>query len=62
MITLKQGDCLQLIQPIPDNSIDLILTDPPYGINFQSQWKKDKTQWMPKIKNDKKPFTDFIPI
>lgn len=61
MIELKQGDCLQLIQQISDNSIDLILTDPPYGINFQSQWKKDKTQWMPKIKNDKKPFTDFIP-
>lgn len=26
------GDCLQELKKIPDNSIDLILTDPPYGI------------------------------
>lgn len=30
MITIKQGDCLELMKEIPDNSIDLILTDPPY--------------------------------
>lgn len=28
-----QGDCLELIKLIPDNSIDAILTDPPYGLN-----------------------------
>jgi DNA modification methylase len=27
------GDCLKLIKKIPDNSIDVILTDPPYGLN-----------------------------
>ena len=27
---IKQGDCLELMKEIPDNSIDLILTDPPY--------------------------------
>ncbi len=26
------GDCLELMRKLPDNSIDLILTDPPYGI------------------------------
>lgn len=30
MIKLYQGDCLQLMKSIPDNSIDLIVTDPPY--------------------------------
>ena len=30
-IILKKGDCLDLLKDIPDNSIDLILTDPPYG-------------------------------
>ena len=30
-ITLKQGDCLELMKEIPDKSIDMILTDPPYG-------------------------------
>ena len=28
---LLQGDCLIEMKNIPDNSIDLILTDPPYG-------------------------------
>lgn len=30
--TLLQGDCLKLMKDIPDNSIDLIATDPPYLI------------------------------
>ena len=29
-IKLLQGDCLELLKDIPDKSIDLILTDPPY--------------------------------
>lgn len=31
MIDLKKGDCLDLLPELPDDSIDLILTDPPYG-------------------------------
>ena len=27
------GDCLEVMQSIPDNSVDFILTDPPYGTN-----------------------------
>ena len=30
MIDLRQGDCLEVMKDIPDNSIDLIVTDPPY--------------------------------
>ena len=29
-----QGDCLEVMKDIPDKSIDLILTDPPYGIGI----------------------------
>lgn len=29
-IELLQGDCLELMKNIPDNSVDLIVTDPPY--------------------------------
>jgi site-specific DNA-methyltransferase (adenine-specific) len=29
-----QGDCLEVLKDIPDKSIDLVLTDPPYGLNF----------------------------
>ena len=31
MINLMNGDCLELMKTIPDDSVDLILTDPPYG-------------------------------
>lgn len=30
MIDLKQGDCLELMKDIPSESIDLIVTSPPY--------------------------------
>ena len=31
MIDLRQGDCLELMKDIPDKSIDMIITDPPYS-------------------------------
>jgi len=43
------GDCLEVMKEIPDKSVDLILTDPPYGINFQSNYRKTKYD---KIEND----------
>lgn len=30
------GDCLDIMPSIPDNSVDLVLTDPPYGINYKN--------------------------
>ena len=30
MIDLRQGDCLELMKDIPDNSVDLTITSPPY--------------------------------
>ena len=29
-ITLYNADCMEVMKDIPDNSIDLIITDPPY--------------------------------
>lgn len=34
-----QGDCLEVMKDIPDKSVDMILTDPPYGINYQSNMR-----------------------
>ena len=36
-ITLWQGDCLELMANIPDNSVDMILCDLPYGTT-QNKW------------------------
>jgi site-specific DNA-methyltransferase (adenine-specific) len=34
---LLQGDCLDLLKIVPDQSIDMILTDPPYNIGY-AKW------------------------
>lgn len=31
--TIVQGNCLDIMKQIEDNSVDLVLTDPPYGHN-----------------------------
>jgi len=51
MINLLHGDCLDLMKQIPDNSVDMVLTDPPYGttackwdnvIPFEPMWNQLK--------------------
>lgn len=37
-----QGDCLEEMKRLPDNSIDTIITDPPYELSFMSK-KWDNT-------------------
>jgi len=32
-IKIINADCLEVLKKLPDNCIDLVLTDPPYGIN-----------------------------
>lgn len=40
---LLQGDCFEVMQGLADNSVDLVLTDPPAGIGFMNcDWDKDK--------------------
>ena len=34
---LYQGDCLEIMKKFPDKSVDLVLTDPPYGLNYRSR-------------------------
>ena len=34
---LHCGDCVQVMKGFPDNSIDCIVTDPPYGIDFMNK-------------------------
>tara|TARA_R100000781_G_scaffold3506_1_gene4904 strand:- start:8 stop:769 length:762 start_codon:yes stop_codon:yes gene_type:complete len=49
MIDLYNGDCLEVMKSIKDNSIDAIITDPPYGttackwdnvIPLEEMWKQ----------------------
>jgi site-specific DNA-methyltransferase (adenine-specific) len=36
-IDLRLGDCLEVLKTIPDNSIDSVVTDPPYGLGFMNK-------------------------
>src|SRR3990167_7895533 len=43
-------DCLETLKRMPDSSVDLMVTDPPYGLNFMSKdWDKalpDRQIWV----------------
>lgn len=35
------GDCIEELRKLPDNSVDAIVTDPPYGLEFMGkEWDK----------------------
>lgn len=44
---LMQGDCLEHLRRIPDRSVDLVLTDPPYnvGVTTQVRGKARRNEW-----------------
>ena len=31
------GDCIQVMQQMPANSVDFVLTDPPYLVNYKDR-------------------------
>ena len=46
MNKIIHGDCLEKMKEMPDNSIDTLITDPPYGLSFMGKkWDYD----VPKI-------------
>jgi DNA modification methylase len=34
---LHHGDCLEVMATMADNSVDAIVTDPPYGLSFMGK-------------------------
>jgi site-specific DNA-methyltransferase (adenine-specific) len=55
------GDCLPILQSIPSNVIDLIVTDPPYGINYKSgKQNYDTRKEQPNIKDRPEYFDGII--
>jgi DNA modification methylase len=39
---IYQMDCLEGMRLMPDKSVDLVIADPPYGVNYQSNFRKEK--------------------
>ena len=55
---LEHGDCLEIMREIPDNYFDITLTDPPFGMQFQSNYRQtkhkeiandDNLDWLPEF-------------
>lgn len=41
-MSIYNGNCLELLRMLPDNSVDSIVTDPPYGLSFMGKkWDYD---------------------
>lgn len=36
-VTLYHGDALEVLRELPDNSVDAVVTDPPYGLEFMGK-------------------------
>ena len=67
-IELHLGDCLEIMPTLEDNSVDAVVTDPPYGIadiwkgGFSSKhgWGKSKLEVDLRNKWDVKPSADHF--
>ena len=67
-----KGDCLELMNKIPDGSVDMVLTDPPYGttackwdsvIDFELMWEQLKRIIKPNgaiVMTASQPFTSAL--
>ena len=54
--TIYNEDCLEGMKRIPDESVDLVVTDPPYLINYQTNYRKNKEhRFNETILNDNNP-------
>jgi len=61
------GDCLEKLKDLPDNSVDSIVTDPPYGLGFMNkEWdspeKLKKNLEHHKNKTDERGKAGFSPL
>ena len=61
-VELHLGDCLEVMRSMPDKSVDAVITDPPYGIDYVLNWQKNnKYDRFAEMKQDFEPaqFLDY---
>ena len=73
-IKLYQGDCLEVMRSLPDDSIDSVITDPPYGttsckwdivIPLEEMWtelKRISKSHCPILLFGQEPFSSYLRI
>ena len=61
-VNLYNGDCLEILKNIPDKSIDLVVTDPPYDIETSGAglYKQEDKQYVKELVGMKDGFSEEI--
>jgi len=56
-ITIYHADCADVIPLVPPETVDLLLTDPPYGINYQPDARQNQnSQFADRVTGDQSTF------
>lgn len=61
-VTLHHGDCLEVMRQMPDKSVDLVVTDPPYEIATSGAglYKQEDKQYVKELVGMKDGFSEEI--
>jgi DNA modification methylase len=62
-VRLYHGDCIEVMRTLPDASVDAVVTDPPYGLEFMGKdwdapWKSGTVERVTEGTDDTHPFRD----
>ena len=49
---LVHGDCIEELERLADGSVDCVVTDPPYGINYVSNFRTVESEVVKSVAND----------
>lgn len=62
---VAERDAIAVLDELPVGSVDAVITDPPYGIGFQSTFTRNREEWsgprFGKIIGDEGPLVEFLP-
>jgi site-specific DNA-methyltransferase (adenine-specific) len=59
LLDVRLGDCRDIMRTLTPGSVDAVITDPPYGINFQSNHRSRGK--FTRVANDEQPFVWWLP-
>ena len=54
-----QGDCIETMKEIPDNSVDLIFADPPYNLQLRNELIRPNMTKVDAVNDDWDKFNSF---
>jgi len=57
-----QGDCLEVMKDIPDKSVDLVVTDPPYNMDYSGRGKVNKFEGFNNDKLDEEEHSEWFKL